>query len=563
MNSINELDNNIADDVDLKIIFLTLIKNKKTLIFSIIFGFILGGFYLIFKKPVYQGQFAIVVSDQKTTSRTRESLEGSLTINSLLGASKNQKLKTQLEILESPLVLMPVFEYVKELKIDNGKDISKLFFGKWRRENFASEIGRDTRVLNVAYKDTDREIIFPVIKKLSETYQDYSRRGRNKGLKNLINYLDDQKSIFREKVNNSSNLVRDFAFDNDLTPLSPLAVFELLKDFPKEDNFLIKEFSASELERVEAKKNIDRLKLAISRMNLSKGNEENVIFLKNDPLYKDLEFVKSLEELDNDINKARGIFKEDDLYVQRLTRQREMLLKKVKLKALSYFNDEIKIEETRLEKSKRSNFVLNKYSNLIRDHLRNEITLSELEDQYNEISLELARKEEPWELISEPQVRGKPISPKKSFILPIGALLGLLIGAVFVLVNYRRLGILNFYDEFKFLIGKDSLIAINGNLNVKDFKEILCTHIKNEYHDESIGFYALNQKIFNKFQKLVNEINKNIGKNNIELFKEIEFSSKFENIILLTTPEVDKNTLVEKLSLLRLSGKYKNWIFKD
>ena len=40
MNPINELDQNISDDVDLKIIFLTLLRNKKTLIFSTIFGFI-------------------------------------------------------------------------------------------------------------------------------------------------------------------------------------------------------------------------------------------------------------------------------------------------------------------------------------------------------------------------------------------------------------------------------------------------------------------------------------------------------------------------------------------
>ena len=45
----------------------------------------------------------------------------------------------------------------KKLK-ENGFDTSNLYFGRWKRDNFALEVTRDTQVLNVAYKDTDKEL---------------------------------------------------------------------------------------------------------------------------------------------------------------------------------------------------------------------------------------------------------------------------------------------------------------------------------------------------------------------------------------------------------------------
>ena len=70
-----------------------------------------------------------------------------------LGGSKSNKIQTEIKILESPSVLLPVFEYAKKLKGKNGYDTSKMFFSRWKKDSFALEVARNTKVLNVAYKD--------------------------------------------------------------------------------------------------------------------------------------------------------------------------------------------------------------------------------------------------------------------------------------------------------------------------------------------------------------------------------------------------------------------------
>ena len=65
-----------------------------------------------------------------------------------------------------------------------------------------------------------------------------------------------------------------------------------------------------------------------------------------------------------------------------------------------------------------------KYKELSRKALRDETTLVSLESKYQDILLNKARSEDPWELINSPTIKNKPVAPNILLITLIGTLIG-------------------------------------------------------------------------------------------------------------------------------------------
>ena len=73
-----------------------------------------------------------------------------------LGGGGNQ-LKTEVEILKSPSILYRVFEFVRDKK-SNRQDDEDMKFIIWKRA-LEVELSRGTSVLNLSYKDNDKDLI--------------------------------------------------------------------------------------------------------------------------------------------------------------------------------------------------------------------------------------------------------------------------------------------------------------------------------------------------------------------------------------------------------------------
>ena len=100
-------------------------------------------------------------------------------LNSIGFRMNRQQLKTEVGILKSPSVLMNIFEYVKKEKLlRNDESYINLRFRSWRESNLDIELIKDTSILNLAYRDTDKDLILPVLEKISNAYQSYSGEKR-------------------------------------------------------------------------------------------------------------------------------------------------------------------------------------------------------------------------------------------------------------------------------------------------------------------------------------------------------------------------------------------------
>ena len=157
----NIAEKNIEEEVDLRA-FIFLLMRNKILIGTITFlSFLISSLYSLTLKKVWEGQFQIVLNsnEQSKVSALNPTLSG------LIGVKQNSNnLKTQVEILQSPFVLRPIYDLVNET---NKKDATRdLPFKQWKY-NLDIELEPGTSVLNISYRDTNKDIILPALIKMS------------------------------------------------------------------------------------------------------------------------------------------------------------------------------------------------------------------------------------------------------------------------------------------------------------------------------------------------------------------------------------------------------------
>ena len=119
---------------------------------------------------------------------------------------------TQELILKSPSVLNPVYEYVLENKIFEGE----YTFSDWINGPLGFKVETGSNVINISYKDNDKDFILKVLKKISLEYKNYSTRDIEKGLVKQIKYLENQNEIMRKAAKKSMNALNEFQIKNGL-----------------------------------------------------------------------------------------------------------------------------------------------------------------------------------------------------------------------------------------------------------------------------------------------------------------------------------------------------------
>ena len=136
----------------------------------------------------------------------------SLDFSSIVDGSNT--LETEVGILRSPSVLMPVYE---EIIVKNDNIQNKNYaFSKWRKTKLNIELEKGTSILNIFYKDKNKSNILPVLEKISYSYQDYSSKRKEKDNENSQEYLVNQLNLFREKSAKSLKLAQEYAIEKDL-----------------------------------------------------------------------------------------------------------------------------------------------------------------------------------------------------------------------------------------------------------------------------------------------------------------------------------------------------------
>ena len=505
-----------SDNFDLRILIRSFFLNKKLIAIITFLSMAISLFYASTKEKIYKGSFQIVLKNDSNSSNNSFSSEllnnaFSSRFSRLVRSQKVQDINTQVEILKSPSVLMPIFEYVKAEKLNAKKNISIYRFDKWLKKSLGIELIDGTTVLKIEYFDNNKELIFNSLNKISTAYQQYSDKDRITGLESGIKYIENQIEIYKQKSQNSFSEFQKFATENNMNS------FFISENFSEEDmSSFIDSQSGIQQDSV-LRKRINTLELYIARLENIKNNtldfelaksiaeimsENTEILLKRNDLV-------SISTVSESLLNAKTNLTENDPSIIDLQLQLDFM----KADFVKTIIAELKSLKTRseidLQSNLKSDSQYTKYKELARKSIRDDLTLQNLEQQKQILSLEQAKSSKPWELITEPTLFDKPIGLANRLILLNGLLIGLVLSALTIYLKDRIKDYVYSYKE----LTKDINIGFKLNIQTQKqekFKEtikILSLKLSQKEKINNLGLFIVGDIPKEYINKIVENLN--------------------------------------------------------
>ena len=457
---INFSNNNyFEDNIDLLKI-LKIISRKKIILIPIAtIGFSFSLLYAKLRPPIWEGQFQIVLETDKGTSNKYDQLMNNQIIASLTN-TKSNSLKTEVKILESPSILQPVFNFVKEekLKFEPNKKYNSTYTS-WAKNSLEIRLEPETSVLNIKYQDKDKSLILPVLTKISNAYQNYSARDNQRSISQGIKYLEEQITKVRIESNIALSNMQEFASKNLIgneqgLPLSA----PFLTNANRIDSF---PYDAQSNER------------QLSQVNKLRTLESKLVEMSA-VLTPESSVIKSLNEKIN-------------AYKKSLSRPKEVLLE---------------------------------FRNLQRITNIKERLLLKLETEIAALKLEKARQTDPWELISKPTLFNNPAGTSSKIIILIGTSIAILFGSLAAIIYEKISGKLYEVEDFVKVL-QIPLLKILPNNKSKLWTtsiDLISGNILDSNHKGDLALILISQNnstkecknIYERFKKNLNSSQKKV-----------------------------------------------------
>ena len=545
MNNSDSINN---DEIDIPLIF-NLLSRKKKLISQISFlGVIFGVIFSLLSEKIWEGNFEIVLSEKgEKIQGASLDLPGSLTPFLNLTGGGGDFLKTEVGILESPLVLKKVFNYVKEKK---SPDFDEITFKKWKKQYLKIDLGKETSILNLSYRDNDKELVLAVLKNISKSYQDYSGRKKRREMILGKQFFEDQIDIYKEKSKNSLKETQSFALEYNLSTINRQS---------KEDEEISPDVINVEFLRIQSANNIKRIETQLEELKKLNDPQQIIYYsgitFGSQPNSEDSpnnQLVNELSDIQKKISFNKLIYKSNDKLIMDLIMRRDITKKALKQQLVDFLLANKSAEEAILKASQRPEGVLVKYRQLLDDSKRNAAVLNNLELQYRALLLEEAKTEDPWELITEPTLLNYPVYPNKKLIVFYSFLTSFLFGSLISIVLEKKKNTL--------LNSKEVASQINYPLLIE-----LSTKKQDKLND-SLGFlfkssYFKNQKdisflIFNKIEKSLKIKLENIlkkGGHKLQTIDEYINGNNSTKVVLMPVyGETEKSEILNNIKNLKL-----------
>lgn len=535
-----------SDYIDIALLIKSLIRNKKLIFFCSLLGFLLSIIFAYTQKKIWQGQFQIVIADDKKTFNAGN-LQVAKAFN--ITGNKGSKLLTQIEILKSPSVLMDIYEYVRleKSKINDNK-FKNLRFEEWREDFLSVDLIKDTSVLKLSYKDYHKELILPVLQKISHAYKKYSSKNKRISQQLSNNYLKEQIKIFAEKSSKSLKAAQDFAIDQNLAYIN-FSDEENLTLLNKDNiqqqslnslNLLLPNVGFENI-RAQASNEIRKIDLQIEKIKYLNNLEELQYIGSTIPALVSRGLPQELELIETELADLKTKYNTNDEVIQNLIKRRETTIKLLKKRAINYLKASRLEAEARVESSIRPKEVIFRYKELIREASRDESTLISLENQLLLLKLEEAKTLESWEMTTNPTLYPFPVAPQKKRIVFLGSFFSLIIGSLISFVREKKEDKIYSSKEIRNFTNIPTIYEFSNNFQIEEYFSILKRGLLSKSQDNISLLTPLNFP--NDDRNLINnEFKKVFSKTEIIITNKLSEAIKAPNIFLLIKLGITKKS---------------------
>ena len=545
----SDIDNNKEEEINLQFFINTILRNKKFIGLITVILMVLSVIYGYTRKKIWSGSFQIVIASEENPRIPNFGIANNLITSEFFG---NKDIKTQVEIISSPSVLMPIFKYVEEEKNKVNKKTTP-YFKKWKNDYLKIGLTKNTSVVNVTYTDADKKLIMNVLDKIVYQYKNFSISETKEGNNLNAEFLKSQINSYTNKSAESISEVQKYSIENNLyfsdTDLRPenFASVNIEKKRFKANN-LIKE-SRNQLDLLKSSNYDSDLMIYLS----SKLNKSNINQILNELIL-----------LNNKLNENKLKFTENDKTFKELKLRKEISIENLKNKLFKTLTNSISENQLFLKDTEKPLEIILNYKKLLRNAYRDQNTLNSLEKELTLVSLNQSKIYRSWETITKPTINEIPVGRSKKSLLALATFFGLFVSSAIAILIEKLKGVIYEIEELNNLIGEKPTInlkIIKGELN--NIKRILKSKFSEKdnklnvvsYCDTNLTQYKnLKKEIFNIFEedKLVftNKISAQIKSKNLLIiqpgFIKYKDLNQIKYILKLNEKIIDAWILIER-----------------
>lgn len=505
-----------AEEINLKELQAALGRRWPFILACVTLGGLAAAWTTSRSKPTWQGSFEIVVANQNQGSGIGSILGSNTMLSSLaiLGGrgGNTSELLTDVKILQSASVLRPVFQEVSARKTALGENTDGQDFKAWA-SNLTIKVQDETSVLTVSYRDNNKSLILPVLRSLSEAYQNYSTQERDESLKNAIKFAEQQARIYRQRSDASSRKLNSYGLTYGIASSNNLGVagggFDISKlILPTQSNG--------------------------SLLNLGGGTSSANKSNGGDPLGQ-------LAELNQELIRRQQTFTTKDPSVIALVKERDAVRRYMESSAfgsISYPGKQNLSKE-------QAQSVLLRHQELERKANRDKSTLDSMESALLSLQLELARAGTPWQVISPPTLLEHPVAPRPMRNLAFGIALGTTLGCAAALIIDKLSGLVFNKEDFLRLLPNQLLLELPSNQAHTWHDSLRLLGLGNA-QGGSIAMLPLGDIKISHINR-VRDILMETCNTNIEICRTSLEAAKFDKQLLLTAPGSIKKSHLDRL----------------
>jgi polysaccharide biosynthesis transport protein len=423
------------------------------------------------RPPEYAGEFNLLVEPVTTGSRLAESLTNSDALQGILSRDNSTSgldYISQIEVLKSEVILAPIVERIRERYPDLTYQILVKRLKVIRP--------KDSKILKLTYQSQDSEEIKYVLQHLADSSIQYSLSDRQTNLQQAIEFIDSQIRQQQTEVSMLERQLEQFRRQNNLIDPS-----EQGQSLTQQLSQLMEQRRTSQVELAAAQTLLGNLQ---QQVGLPVTEAVLATSLSEAPIYQNL--ITRLREVESQLALESARYRDNTPLIQTLQDQRQKLLPLLETEAQRVIGDRVDAERLLYQGSVARDLVkqlvttANQVQVLRNKEFVQAKTLQQLNGQiqsmagvsreYGQIQrnlqiyigslnrllanrenlqLEAARRQSPWELISKINDDNIKDVSKTPLYLALGTLLSLLSGAGIALLLEQLDGTIHSLDGLK------------------------------------------------------------------------------------------------------------------
>ena len=185
------------------------------------------------------------------------------------------------------------------------------------------------------------------------------------------------------------------------------------------------------------------------------------------------------------------------------------------------------------------------------------INRSKLNKDYIKLSIEKARYEDPWELITEANILPYPAFPRKGRLSILGLAIGLIYGSLYASYLENKKDIIYDIKSLESLLNYPILEKLSQNKVKKwDKSYELLARILNKNSYKSIGIYIVDEIDMELVERLRSELSKYLSDIDLKITKDLSIALNLSCIIIIgELGKIKKDSIINFNKNLDLQNK--------